>query len=131
MMDLITVSRRAGLAFEVTVRGHTVACDMVPADGGCDEGPAPVELLAGSLGACVAMMVQKYCETCVDTVGDVGVSLTLELADHPKRIAAIIADVELPDGVPEDRRIAVRRVAEQCVIHETLLHPPRIDVEFV
>jgi putative redox protein len=130
-MDLITVTRKERRAFDVRVRRHVVTSDMAPGDGGQDAGFAPVELLAGSLGACIAIMVQSYCDTHGYTDGEVAVSMTLELADDPKRIAAIVADVELPQGVPEDRMAAVRRVAEQCVIHHTLAHPPRLDVEFV
>jgi len=130
-MDLIAISRRGGLAFDVRVRHHEVTSDMSLADGGCDAGMAPVELLAGSLGACIAMMVQRYCDSCGHGTGDVGVSLTMELADQPKRISGIVVDVELPDGVPASRREAVRRVAEQCVIHETLTRPPTVDVDIL
>jgi putative redox protein len=132
MMDLISVTRRGGSAFDVHVRHHAVTSDMSPQDGGQDTGFAPVELFAGSLAACIAMMVQGYCDRCEHGAGgDVGVSLTVELADDPKRISAIVADVELPDGFPENRREAVRRVAEQCVIHESLKHPPRVDLDFL
>ena len=130
-MDLITVTRKERQAFDVRVRRHSVTSDMSPGDGGQDAGFAPVELLAGSLGACIAMMVQCYCDAHGYTDGDVGVNLTLELADHPKRIGAIVVDVELPQGVPQDRRDAVRRVAEQCVIHQTLMQPPRLDVDIL
>jgi len=129
-MDLISIERKSGLEFEIQVRGHTFSADMSEADGGADGGPAPAELLASSLGACVAMMVQAYCDTHGYTDGDVGVSLTLELADNPKRIAAIIIDVDLPEGFPDERREAVERVADLCVIHGTLTHPPRVDIDF-
>jgi uncharacterized OsmC-like protein len=130
-MDLMTISRREGLAFDVRVRGHTVTSDMSPRDGGADAGLAPVELFAGSLGACIAMMVQRYCDSCGHGDGDVAVSMTIELADQPKRIGGIVVDVELPDGVPASRHEAIRRVAEQCVIHGTLQHPPHVDVDIL
>ena len=129
-MDLITIERKSGLEFEIQVRGHSLVADMSVDDGGQDGGLAPAELFASSLGACVAMMVQAYCDTHGYTDGNVGVSLTLELADDPKRIASIVIDVDLPDGFPDDRRDAVQRVAEHCVIHGTLSHPPRVDIEF-
>ncbi len=127
-MDLITVTREGGLEFKIRVRGHEVTSDMSEKEGGRDRGPSPAELLAASLGACVAMMVQGYCQG-HGYGGDVGVSLTVELADAPKRIAAIVVDVELPDGFPEDKRDVVRRVAERCPIHETLSNPPRVDID--
>ncbi|TET31656.1 MAG: OsmC family peroxiredoxin [Planctomycetota bacterium] len=128
-MDLITVTRKEGLAFDVRVRGHRLTCDMSEKDGGRDEGPSPAEMLAGSLGACVAMMVQRYCDNHGYTDGDVCASLTLELADNPKRIGGIVIDLELPNDFPEDRKSAVKRLAELCPIHETLKHLPKVDLE--
>ena len=129
-MDLITVSRKGGSEFSIRVRGHEVTSDYSEKDGGGDQGPSPVELLAGSLGACIAMMVQSYCQR-HGYDGDVGVSLTLELADAPKRIGGIVVDVELPEGVPRDKMDAIRRMAEHCPIHETLKNPPRMDIDFM
>ena len=128
-MDLISVTRKGGLEFSVKVRGHEVSSDMSTKEGGQDAGPSPAELLAGSLGACIAMMVQSYCQR-HEYEGDVEVSLTLELADKPKRVGGIVVDVELPDGVPEDKMDAIRRMAERCPIHETLRNPPRVEIEF-
>ena len=130
-MDLISVTRQGNLEFNIHVRGRDVVSDMSVEDGGRAEGFTPAELLAGSLGACIAMMVQSYCDRQGYTDGDVGVDLTLELADDPKRVGAIVVDVELPNGFPEDRMDAVRRIAEKCSVHETLTHPPRVDVDFV
>lgn len=130
-MDLINISKQEGLAFKVQVRGHEVVSDMSEKDGGQDAGPSPVELLAGSLGACIGMMVQTYCNRHGYTDGEVGVSLTLELADSPKRVGGIVVDVELPEGIPEDRKEAIRRMAEKCPVHETLRNAPRIDIDIL
>jgi uncharacterized OsmC-like protein len=53
----------------------------------------------------------------------------MELADGPKRVARIVVDVELPEGVPEDKLVAIRRIAERCPVHETLRNPPRVDID--
>lgn len=127
-MDLTTVTRKEGLEFSIRVRGHDLTCDMSEKEGGRDAGPSPVELLGGSLGACIAMMVQGYCQR-HGYDGDVGVSLTLELADAPKRVGGIVVDIELPEGVPEDKVDVIRRIAERCPVHETLRNPPRVDID--
>ncbi len=127
-MDLISITKSEGTGFCIRVRGHDVTSDMSTGDGGQDAGPSPVELLGGSLGACIGMMAQSYC-TRHGYGGDVEVSLTLELADSPKRIGGIVIDVELPDGVPEERIVAIRRMVEKCPIHETLKDPPRVDID--
>jgi len=128
-MDLITVSPKSGRAFAVKVRGHEVISDMSKKEGGDDIGPSPVEYLAASLGACIGMMVQSYCHRHGYTDGEVGVSLTLELADSPKRVAGFVVDVELPEGIPEDRVEVIRRMAEKCPVHETLRNPPQVDID--
>lgn len=125
----MTITRDSGTAFCVRIRGHEFKSDMSVADGGQDAAPSPAEFLAGSLGACIAMMVQGYCDT-HGYDGDVEVSLTIELADDPKRIDGIVMDVELPEGFPEEKHEVVRRVAEHCVIHGTLTNTPRMDIEF-
>jgi len=129
-MDLITVSRKEGRAYSVRVRGHDVTCDMSEQEGGSDAGPSPSELLACSLGTCIAIMVQSYCDRHGYADGQVDVSLTLELADEPKRVAGFIVDVELPGDVPENRMAAIRRIAEHCPVHATLTDSPRVDMEF-
>ncbi len=129
-MDLITVTRKTDLEFGINVRGHQVSADMSVQNGGGDRGPSPVELLAGSLGTCIAMMVQGYCSR-HGYDGDVGVSLTFELADKPKRVGRVVVDVEVPDTVPEDKKEVIKRVAERCPIHETLKSPPGIDIDIV
>ncbi len=127
-IDLITITRRDGLEFDIRVRGHDVPCDLSEGDGGRDRGPSPVELLAGSLGTCIAMMVQSYCLR-HGYQGDVGVSLTMELADSPKRVGSFVVDVELPEGIPEDKMDTIRRIAERCPVHETLKHLPKVDID--
>jgi uncharacterized OsmC-like protein len=127
-MDLITINRKADTAFAVQIRSHEVTSDMSEKDGGQDAGPSPVELLAGSLGACMAMMVQSYCKR-HGYEGDVGVNLTVELADSPKRIGRIVGDLELPDSVPEDKHEVIRRMAARCPVHETLKSPPGLDID--
>ncbi len=129
-MDLITITRKTDLEFCIGVRGHEVSADMSQQDGGGDRGPSPVELLAGSLGSCIAMMVQSYCQG-HGYEGDVGVSLTVELADKPKRIANLVVDLELPESVPEEKKEVIQRVAQRCPIHETLKNPPGLDIDVV
>ena len=67
-MDLITGSRKSGTEFDVRVRGHVVRTSLAGGEGGI----TPAELLAGSLGACVAMVLQvnagKFVELAYDVV---------------------------------------------------------------
>jgi uncharacterized OsmC-like protein len=128
-MDLITVTRKAGLEFTIRVRDHVVASDMAAAEGGRDAGPNPVELLACSVGSCIATMVQMYCDQHGWRDGDVSVSLTPELAADPKRVTALVVDLELPEGMPESAREEVRRLIDGFPVPQTLRCAPRLDIE--
>ncbi|MHC4605587.1 MAG: OsmC family protein [Planctomycetota bacterium] len=131
-MSLITIERRSGGSeFVIRVRKHEVTADMSEKDGGHDGGPSPVDLITGALGACIGMMVQKYCDTHGWKDGEVGVGMTIEMADDPKRVGTVTIDLEIPKDVPEDRRAAVKRVAELCPVHATLTRGPKIDIEIV
>ena len=130
-MDLISVTHESETKFAIRARGHEVSSDMSEKDGGHDDGLSPVELLAGSLGACVAMMVQRYCDNHGYTDGQVEASLAIELADDPKRIGAIVIDLEVPKDVPENRMEAIKRLAHRCPVHQTLENPPTVDIDIV
>jgi uncharacterized OsmC-like protein len=130
-MDLITVTRDEGLRFEIRVRDHVFAADMSVEEGGADSAPSPVELLGGSVGACLATMVQAFCDAQGYTDGDVGVSLTVELVENPNRIAGIVADVEVPNDVPDEDREKLRKMALRFPVPATLRGEPRLDVDML
>jgi len=130
-MSLISVTLEEGQGSAIEVRAHTITSDMSEDDGGKDAGPSPSELLVGSLGACIVMMVERYCARHGFRDGDVSASLTYELAENPKRIGAITVDLEVPRDVPEDKKSVLKRIAEACPIHGTLEKPPAVDLEIL
>ena len=130
-MDLISVSTGTDGGVAVGVRSHRWSSDLSMHEGGADRGPSPSELLAGSLGACICLMVEAYCRRHGYEDGSVAASMTYEMGSDPARIAAIVVDLEVPRDVPEERRAAIRRIAEACPIHATLGHAVRIDLEIL
>ena len=130
-MDLITVTREEGLRFRVQIRDHVFTTDMGVNEGGKDGGPAPVEILGAAAGACLATMVQAYCDSRGYTDGDVSVSLTLEMVDNPNRVAGIVLDVELPGDVPEGDKEKLKKMALRMPVPATLRGEPRVDIEML
>ena len=128
-MDLITVTREENLRFSVKLRDHVMTTDMSEAEGGDDGGPSPVEFLGIASGACLATMVQAYCDARGYTDGDVSVSLTLELVENPNRVGGFVLDVELPKDVPEEDRDKLKKMALRMPVPATLRGEPRIDIE--
>jgi len=130
-MDLITVTRDRDLKFKVQVRNHVFFTDMSVEEGGTDGGPAPVEMLGAAAGACLATMVQAYCDSRGYNNGDVSVSLTLEMVENPNRVAGIVLDVELPSDVPESDKAKLKKMALRMPVPATLRGEPRVDVEML
>jgi putative redox protein len=130
-MDLISVKSKSDGVFTIKVRDHQVDTEISAEKEGQDRGPNPTELLVGSLGGCIAIMVNSYCKTHGYTDGDVEVSLTYQLADKPAHVSSIVVDLEIPKDVPENRRNAIVKVAHLCPIHKTLANPPEIDIEII
>jgi len=128
-MDLITVSRQEDLKFSVQLRDHVMTTDFSVGEGGKDGGPSPVEYLGVAAGACLATMVQAYCDARGYSDGDVAVNLTLEMVENPNRIGAIVMDVDLPNDVPESDREKLKAMALRMPVPATLKDGPRVDIE--
>ena len=59
----ITVTHEGGVKFAAQIRAHRVLVDQPVRGGGEDSAPTPLELLGASLGTCVALYVQQYCDS--------------------------------------------------------------------
>ncbi len=130
-MDLITVTREEGLRFSIRIRDHLMATDMAVTDGGKDGGPAPVEIMGASMGACLATLIQAYCDTRGYIDGDVSVSLTIEMVDKPNRVGGFVADIELPKDVPEREQEKLKKMCLRLPIPASFRDEPRLDIEMV
>ena len=128
-MDLITVTREEDLKFSIRLRDHVMTTDLSVEDGGEDGGPSPVEFLGIASGACLATMVQAYCDSRGYTDGNVSVSLTLEFVENPNRIGSIVLDVELPKDVPVGDKEKLKTMALRMPVPATLRDNPRVDIE--
>jgi len=130
-VDLISVSQEKGQKFKISVRKHSFYSDMSAQDQGNDEAPSPAELLVSAYGACVGMLIDRYCESHGLSSENVNLDLTYELDNKPRRVKNITIDVSLPESFPENRKGVIRNLAKTCVIHNTLNNPPDIDMEIV
>lgn len=116
-----------GCRFTAACRSHTITIDQPLDNGGEDSGMTPPELMAASLAGCIAHYVARYCtQAGIDTTG-LAVACDWQVVDDPRRIGSLTVEVEVPE-LPANRRKAVERVANQCLIHATLTHPPLMNV---
>jgi len=118
-----------GLRFVAERRGHTISTDLPRDKGGTDLGMTPTELLIVSLGGCIGIYVADYCRNVGLNCDGMTVEVSLEVVESPRRIGRFRIALNVPAGIPEKRRAAVKRVAEHCFIHQTFLHPPEMTIE--
>jgi putative redox protein len=113
--------------FEVMARGHRVICDQPRDNGGSDAGMSPPEFLLAALATCAGYYATQYISTRGLTAGPVEVRVSAEKALHPARLASFHIDVQTP-GLDERHQAGVFRAVKACLIHNTLLAGPQIDI---
>jgi putative redox protein len=127
----VTVDYLGAVQFEVHARNHTILCDQPEDQGGFDEGVTPPELMLASLGACAGYYAAEYLKTRKLPASGVRVRVTAEKAKSPARIGSFKIEVHLPAEIDGHRREGVVRAIQSCLIHNTLLNPPKMELEVI
>lgn len=123
----VQVKHLMNVAFEVSARGHRVLCDQPRENGGSDRGMTPPEFLLAALATCAGYYAAEYLRTRQIIVPSLDVRVTAEKGYRPARIASFRIEVATP-GLAENHHAGLLRSVKTCLIHNTLLNAPNIDV---
>lgn len=126
--DPIVVTHDGGLRFAAQVRSHRVIVDQPLGAGGMDSGPMPIEMLGVSLGTCIALYVQQFCQPRGISTSGLRVEVDQLGARHPNRIAEFVVRVFLPEPVSPAYAEMLERVVRSCPAHNTLDHGAEVQV---
>jgi uncharacterized OsmC-like protein len=126
----MVITHVGGVQFAAQVRSHRVLVDQPLRGGGADAGPSPIELLGVSLGTCVALYVQQFCQSRNLPYDGMRVELQQLGAQNPNRIGQFTVKVVLPAGIPAEHMEMLERVARSCPAHNTLAHGAEVAMEF-
>ena len=130
MLEVIT--RHLGaVQFEISARNHRIYSDQPLDSGGFDEGMTPPELMLASLGACAAYYAVDYLKRSRLPEEGVRVRTTAEKVLGPPRLDSIHVELECPSAVGERHQKGIVEAVRKCLIHNTLLHAPRIRVDLL
>lgn len=124
----VTVEHLGAVQFEIKARQHTIVSDQPPEGGGFDEGMTPPEIFLASLGACAAYYAADYLRQKDLATEGTRVKVVADKVMNPPRIDNIRIEVELPQALEERHREGVDRAVHRCLIHNTLMNPPRIEI---
>jgi putative redox protein len=113
--------------FEVAARGHRVICDQPLDNGGSDAGMSPPELLLASLASCAAYYTAQYLKMRKLPAQELKVRASAEKGARPARLASFQIEVTVP-ALDDRHQAGILRAVKSCLIHNTLLGGPSIEV---
>jgi uncharacterized OsmC-like protein len=128
-MDVkVTVSDAGDGRFEIRSRKAVVYVDLLPDNGGADDGFRSVELFLGGLGACIAGTIRAYAVN-HNVPGFEGVDVIVhsEEASAPERVGRIELEVTSRGDVASGDAERLLVVGGRCKVHNTLHLPPSVD----
>lgn len=125
----IVVTHEGGAKFVAQVRSHRIIVDQPERAGGEDAGPTPLELLAASLGSCMALYVQQFCHSRALSYEGMRVEVESSGASNPGRIAELAVRVHVPAELSPHMATLLARAAKSCPAHHTLELGARMTVQ--
>jgi len=99
-----------------------------------DAGPegtafSPLHMLAASLATCTASVLLSWAEQASLATDGLTLTVDWEYVEDPYRVGGYRMALIWP-GLPERRRAAALRVAEQCTVEQTLRLPTPVETRF-
>ncbi len=124
----IEVRHLGGVQFEIAAGKHRVICDQPASYGGQDEGVTPPDFLLASIGSCAAYYAAEYLRVRGLAGEGLSVAVEAEKLKAPARLGNFRVTIQAPGDFDERHREGLVRAARSCLIHNTLLHPPSIEI---
>ena len=125
----VKVTHLGNIRFAVETRGHILFCDQPVENGGDDTAMTPPELLLASLGTCAEFYAVQYLKA--RNLAETGCEVTVsaEKLKHPARLGDFRILVNCPTALSDEQREGLKRAVHHCLIHNTLLSSPGIELE--
>jgi putative redox protein len=126
----VTVEHLGSVQFEIKTRGHVIVSDQPLKNGGFDEGMTPPELLLASLGSCAGYYAAQYLRKNKLATEGTRVRVSCEKVRDPvARMTNFVIEVDTPVELTKEHRQGVEKEVEHCLVHNTLLHRPKITLK--
>lgn len=107
--------------------GTTLRSDAPPDNEGLGRTFSPTDLLAVSLGTCIATVMGIVARRHEVDLSAMRVTVVKEMTNHPvRRVARLRTVVHVPVDPPERAKVVLERAAHHCPVHASL--HPEVDV---
>lgn len=124
----VIINHLGDVQFEIKARQHVLVSDQPAENGGYDEGMTPPELMLASLGACAGFYAAAYLKKHKLATEGTKVRVTAAKEKEPARLDNFQIEVEVPVDLTADQLKGVEESVHHCLIHNTLLAPPKIEI---
>jgi len=126
----ITLEHLGSVQFQIKARGHSIVSDQPVEQGGFDEGLTPPELLLASLGSCAGYYAAQYLRKHKLASEGTRVRVTCDKVNGPvARLDNFVIVLDAPVELSPEHRQGVEQAVEHCLVHNTLLHTPKISLQ--
>jgi uncharacterized OsmC-like protein len=125
----VVIEHLGAVQFEIKARGHVIVSDQPRESGGFDEGMTPPELLLASLGSCAAYYAADYLRQHQLAREGTRVRIVADKVKNPARVDNFRIEIDVPVGLDEKHQKGIQDAVHRCLIHKTLLHPPKIELD--
>jgi uncharacterized OsmC-like protein len=126
----VTVRYLGGKKLEMRARHHRIISDQPLEGEGTDAGMTPPEMFLSAVGACAAYYAEEYLHVRGLPGEELEIRICAEKGGKPTRIASLQLDVIAP-GLNQRHRDGVLRAVDACLLKNTLIVPPHIEVRVV
>jgi len=130
----ITISFPGGKKVNAELNGMVIPTDQPKLQGGDGSAPSPYHHFLASIGTCAGIYVLSFCQERGIPTDRITLTERLEYATSPdgKQVLDTIAlDINVPPDFPEKYHNALIKVADQCAVKKTILHPPKFAIKTV
>jgi uncharacterized OsmC-like protein len=89
----------------------------------------PPELFLAALGSCAGFYAALYLRKHKLALEGTHIRVHADKLKNPARMDNFRIEVEVPGSLSPEQRSGVEESVHHCLIHNTLLHPPKIAIE--
>jgi putative redox protein len=122
------VEYAGGMKFIVHHRDLELVTDQPADQGGDNTAMTPAEVFIASLGACIGVYVVTFAKRHGIVVEGLRIEVDHTVVEGPRRAGRVAVQVKLPQPVNAEQKAALQRAAETCFVHNTLRHPPQMEI---
>ena len=117
---------------EIRIRDHTIVADELVDDGGTDEGPTPLEIFTGTVGACVAVTTRAYAQRKNWALESITVEIELQRykgAEYPfydggaPYVHEVRERICFEGALTDEQKARLLAIAAKCPVHAVLDNP--------